>query len=178
MAKQNPTYAQYKKLIDRHDYAKDVFNHRPCKDRWLRAMAAPYGERWTIIRPINNALLRQHEANQATLYICANSPKVNQMGQVGFDIDAGGTHGIGTKEGAERAAALVRTLMPGIYTEASTHGTGQHAYYNVAYGDHGPEDTNWIKAILVRLTKTFDAFAKQCGCDVKIIEAKGLRRTS
>ena len=174
MAKRNPAYAQYKKLIDKFDYAKDVFNHRPCKDRWLRAMAANYGERWKIIRPINNSLLQQHETNTATLYICANSPKVNQMGQVGFDIDAGGKHGIGTKEGAERAAALAKTFMPGLYTEASTHGIGQHAYYNVAYGDHGPEDTNWIKTVIVRLTKALDAYAKQCGCDIKIIEPKGL----
>ncbi len=174
MAKQNPAYAKYNKLIDHYDYTKDVFNHRPCKDRWLRAMGASYGERWKIIRPINNSLLQQHETNTATLYICANSPKVNQMGQVGFDIDAGGKHGIGTKEGAERAAALARTLMPGLYTEASTHGIGQHAYYNVAYGDHGPEDTNWIKTVIVRLTKALDAYAKQCGCDIKIIEPKGL----
>ena len=170
----NPAYAKYNKLIDHYDYTKDVFNHRPCKDRWLRAMAASYGERWKIIRPINNSLLQQHETNTATLYICANSPKVGQMGQVGFDIDAGGTHGIGTREGAEKAAALAKTLMPGLHTEASTHGIGQHAYYNVAYGDHGPEDTNWIKAVIVRLTKALDAYAKQCGCDVTIIEAKGL----
>ena len=151
MAKQNPTYAQYKKLIDRHDYAKDVFNHRPCKDRWLRAMAAPYGERWTIIRPINNALLRQHEANQATLYICANSPKVNQMGQVGFDIDAGGTHGIGTKEGAERAAALVRTLMPGIYTEASIH---RFATQHVTPGCQPQSHTTPASSFRIRATSS------------------------
>ena len=102
------------------------------------------------------------------------APRRVKWGKSGFDIDAGGTHGIGTKEGAEKAAALAQTLMPGLYTEASTHGIGQHAYYNVAYGDHGPEDTNWIKAIIGRLTKALDAYAKQCGCDVKIIEAKGL----
>lgn len=170
----NPTYAKYNKLIDHYDYVKDVFNHRPCKDRWLQAMGASYGDRWKFIRPITNKVLQQHENNEATLYICANSPKVNQMGQVGFDIDAGGKHGIGTKEGAIKAAKLIAKLMPGLYTEPSTHGIGQHAYYNVAYGEYGPEDTSSIKDIIVRLTKALDQYAKQSGCNIKIIEPKGL----
>lgn len=64
--------------------------------------------------------------------------------------------------------------MPGLYTEPSTHGIGQHAYYNIAYGDHGPEDTKWIKEVIVRLTAALDAYVKQYGCDINLIEPKGL----
>jgi hypothetical protein len=89
----------------------------------------------------------------------------------GIDVDC---HKTGTVEGAKKAAEMLDYYLPGIHTEASTHGKGVHGYVVIDYQDHGPEDTKRIKEVYVNFIKTLDRKAKQIGIDIELIEPKGL----
>ena len=89
----------------------------------------------------------------------------------GIDVDC---HKAGTIEGARKAAEMLAYYLPGIYTEASTHGKGVHGYVVLDYQDHGPEDTLYIKETYSAFIKTLDRKAKQIGIDIELIEPKGL----
>jgi len=167
-------YAQFNKLIDKFDYAQLRENgsfSRPNHDRWLKAMAAPFGERWRHCTAITNSLLQAHEQNKATVYTVPAQPNHHGKGMWGIDVDC---HKSGTIEGAKKAAEMLGYYLPGVYTETSTNGKGVHGYVIIDYQDHAQDDTTWIKESYVKFIKTLNKKAKQIGIDIELIEAKGL----
>jgi hypothetical protein len=110
---------------------------------------------------------RWHYAGEATYYFSGNGNPRSLMTTAMVDIDV---HKTGSTEEAHRFAEEIRTHLPGLYTEGSTHGRGIHQY-PIVEKQHG--SANSVNLAL----KVFDLWLKAImylgDYDLDVVEIKG-----
>ena len=168
-AKRNPFATWIRKKTCRLNYGKKYPGTRPIPQLDAETLIKLY-RRNRYGASINIDQYQRHFDGLDTLYSWADHCTGNPEIMVMIDIDAGATHGGGTKEGAWKFAKVVEQLFPGIHSEPSTNGEGVHSYPVISKKG---VDARRIKHALRNLQVYLRELATFVGADIKCVEVKG-----